>query len=111
MANHPPKSLYRIAKKGVKDPYGLQTNIIGAFSNSVICRQAPWRCPEERLQVCRFYVQTVTENIALFLKDKPHHMSMRIEEAQHLLPSFWEQIGAQGDLDAATRELAYKYNA
>ena len=57
------------------------------------------------------YIRTVTQNIRLFLRDKPHQMEMNLETAQADFSVFWERIGAQGDLDAALSEWNMRYNS
>lgn len=57
------------------------------------------------------YLATVQANIALFLRDKPHVMTFRLERAQHDFRAFWDWIGAEGDLAAALAEWDVRYNA
>lgn len=63
------------------------------------------------IDVAHDYVQTVTANIELFLKDKTNKIHIDIETAQDTFPDFWKQIGAQGDLGKALEELKVKHNA
>ena len=46
-------------------------------------------------------VDTMDQNIRLFLKDKTSKMDFPIERAEELFPVFWERIGAEGDLGSA----------
>jgi hypothetical protein len=57
------------------------------------------------------YLETVTANIALFLRDKPHVLQVRLEHAQDDFRRFWAWIGAQGDLAAALAEWRVRHNA
>lgn len=57
------------------------------------------------------YIDTVTRNIAFFLRDKPGHMVLRVEEAGRDFPAFWDRIGAKGPLDRALAEFAIRHNA
>lgn len=57
------------------------------------------------------YLDTVEANIGLFLRDKTHKMAFRLEQAQDDFRSFWQWIGAEGDLDGALAEWATCYNA
>jgi hypothetical protein len=54
---------------------------------------------------------TVNTNIELFLRGRPHQMRIDIETAQQSFPQFWERIGAEGDLEAALRELTVLHHA
>lgn len=65
----------------------------------------------DRKELCRDYYDTVTSNIDLFLKDKPRKMTMRLETIGADFRTFWDAIGASGNLDAALDELAIKHNA
>lgn len=67
--------------------------------------------PPPPLEAMRDYVRTVTENIEMFLKDKPNVMSIRLEEIDRSFPEFCSWISAEGDLDAAMREWAERHNA
>jgi hypothetical protein len=82
------------------------SGIISAYA-SQIARQEDW---DEALPICEDYVRTVTENIRLFLKDKPHRMDFRIENADEDWPIFWQEIGAEGDFDAAIGTFAKRIN-
>ena len=64
-----------------------------------------------RLEVARDYLETVETNIGLFLRDKTHRMDFQLEKAAKDFPTFWNKIGAEGNLDAALREFETAYNA
>lgn len=55
-------------------------------------------------------LETMTTNIAAFLRDK-EWMTGDIENAGQWFPQFWDRIGASGDLSAALEGLDYHYNA
>lgn len=57
------------------------------------------------------YLVTVQANIDLFLRDKPHVMTFRLENARADFRAFWDWIGAEGDLAAALAEWEQRYNA
>ena len=57
------------------------------------------------------YIETVNDNIELFLKDKTHKMLISLETVQTDFTDFWQRIGAQGDRDAALSEWHINYNA
>ncbi|MCB9301026.1 MAG: hypothetical protein H6566_10290 [Lewinellaceae bacterium] len=62
------------------------------------------------LKYCRDLLETIHFNIEYFLRDKPNQMTISLENIQEDFPRFWEWIGAQGDLEAAVRELEIHYN-
>lgn len=57
------------------------------------------------------YIDTVENNINLFLKDKQHKMGFSLENAEADFAKFWENIHAQGDLQSALNEWSTRYNA
>lgn len=57
------------------------------------------------------YIETVDNNIRLFLKDKSNKMDISIETIQSDFTDFWNRIGAEGDLDKALDEWQKNYNA
>lgn len=63
------------------------------------------------LAVAEDYLLTVEANIQHFLRDKPHRMHFRLENAEADFRAFWGWIGAEGDLDAALAEWSVRYNA
>jgi hypothetical protein len=63
------------------------------------------------LDVCRDYVDTVTQNISMFLADKPHVLTVQLERARADFRQFWHWIEASGDFEAAMAEWNTRYNA
>jgi len=61
--------------------------------------------------IARDYVDTVTENIRLFLKDKSHKVNFQLENAKVDFLKFAAMIGAQGNLDGAMAEFDINHNA
>jgi hypothetical protein len=53
----------------------------------------------------------VNSNIEHYLRDKTQTMRIDIETGAETFPEFWERIGAEGDLEAALRELAAHHHA
>ena len=82
--------------------------IILAFAHPIIARPAPWN-EEQRIEICRFYYDTVNANIAHFLRDKCS-MEVRIENIEDDFQDFWSWIGAEGDYDAAIAEFSRQHN-
>lgn len=90
--------------------WGWRFSIVDAFGYGILHRRERW--PEsQKLDVCKFYVETVTTNIRSFLKDKPNHLEVHLEKIQQDFPLFWQQIHAQGNLEAAMAEWNVRHNA
>ncbi|MCB9053252.1 MAG: hypothetical protein H6556_27775 [Lewinellaceae bacterium] len=62
------------------------------------------------LEYCVDYVDTVTDNIEHFLRDKPNKLVIDLEEIKTGFRKFWSAIGAEGDLQAALHEMDHHYN-
>jgi hypothetical protein len=65
----------------------------------------------EPRDICRDYVRTVNANIEQFLDGRENAMVFRLEDASEAFPEFWNEIGADGDLEAAMAEWAVRHNA
>jgi hypothetical protein len=65
----------------------------------------------DSVRMAKDYVETVDDNIALFLKDKPLVMRFELETPVPGFASFWEWIGAEGDLQAALAEFDVHHNS
>lgn len=63
------------------------------------------------VEVATDYVDTVTQNIRMFLRDKPLQMAFPLERASHLFSEFCSRIGAEVDMPAALGEFSVKHNA
>lgn len=81
---------------------GLRGRITTGYAYSIIMRREPWP-DDERLAVCRDYVDTVTANIVEFLRDK-RHMTVRIESGADDFAEFWQWAGLEGSWEAALSE-------
>jgi len=84
--------------------------IIRAFAQTIIAHPEEWPA-EDRLTLCREYVQTVTANIELFLRDKPSTMTVWLDDYKTWFPDLWRRIEGEGNLDAALAEFAVRHNA
>jgi hypothetical protein len=82
--------------------------IIGAFAHPLMARGTPWP-EEEREAVVRYYVDTVTANIELFLADRPR-LDVHLETIVDDFDRFCDWVGAEGDLDAAHAALGERHN-
>jgi len=65
----------------------------------------------EPIAIARDYCETVESNIQLFLRDKTHKMEISLENIRSDFPLFWEQIKAEGDMEAALAEFDQHHNA
>jgi hypothetical protein len=57
------------------------------------------------------YIETVDNNINLFLRDKTKKMDVSLETIKTDFPVFWNRINARGDIDSALKEWEINYNA
>ncbi len=80
--------------------------IISAYRKSIL-KGAP---RAEGLDICRDYIETVTANIEHFLADKPHRMEFCLESAERDWRTFWDWIGAEGDLASSLAEWSVAHN-
>ena len=53
----------------------------------------------------------VNANIEQFLDGRENTMAFRLEDASEVFPHFWDEIGADGDLEAAMVEWTVRHNA
>jgi len=86
------------------------SSMVRAFAHGLLIHNAQWS-EAERLDVCRFYVHTVTKNIEAFLADKTNTMTVLLEDASSWFPTMWDRIDGEGDLDAAIGEFGVRHNA
>jgi len=85
--------------------------IVRAYRTDILMR-APLKNPEAAdIDFARDYVDTVTENIRVFLAGKPRTMTVRLETAATDFSRFWDWIGAEGDRAAALAEWRVRHNA
>lgn len=78
---------------------GVLSNIPGLLSE------------KEKIKISEQHYDTVNANIDLFLKDKTNVITIRFEDAAKGFAEFWQQIGAEGDKEAALNEFKIKHNA
>ena len=82
--------------------------IIKAYREGILMQEQQ---RDSALELAHDYIETIESNIALFLKDKTHTMQFSLENAERDFRRFWEQIDAEGDLEAALAEWKTSYNA
>jgi len=85
--------------------------IMLAYRTEILMRAATRSCDIPLADFAHDYIHTVNTNIKYFLQDKPAQMTFQLEEAERLLPDFWERIGAEGDFRAACGEFQKRHNA
>lgn len=82
--------------------------IINAYSNGIYTRLPDNRDP---LEISLDYYDTVNANIEAFLQNKTDKMTVSLENIKEDFETFWNRIGAEGDLAAALNEWDLAYNA
>ena len=85
--------------------------ILKAYRTDILSRSRYKSRGVPVIEFCRDYVENVTRNIELFLRDKTHVMEMTLETMESDFDRFTGWIGAEGDLDAARAELRITHNA
>ena len=85
--------------------------ILKAYRGDLLARSQAIPPVPRLIDFCRDYVETVTQNIHLFLRDKSHVMEMSLETMAEDFDVFAGWIGAEGDLAAARAELNVAHNA
>jgi len=65
---------------------------------------------KRRIKVVGDFYDQVNENIRQFLKDKDKVLTLRIEEMEEGFPEFWQEIGAEGNLELAMETLKVAHN-
>lgn len=88
----------------------VRGSVVRAFAEGIYLTPLEKFTKEQKLQVCRDYVRSVNNNIRTFLKDKPKNMTIRLEHIQDDFKIFWEQIGAEGNLDHALSSFEVRHN-
>ena len=78
--------------------FEFSAGILPAFANGIVMREKPWPV-EERLDVARYYVETVIANTEEFLKSRPH-IDVHLEDGGVSFNNFLNRMSATGDLEA-----------
>lgn len=71
---------------------------------------AYWKPTITYPQAARAMVESIEDNIRLFLKDRDYQ-TVRIENPAGGFRYFWQKVGAVGDFNAALAEFSHRYNA
>ncbi len=86
----------------------FRAGIMPAFANGIVMREKDWPL-ERKLDVCRFYVETVIANTQEFLKTQ-QHMDVSLEDNGASFANFLDRIGAVGDLDLVKQDWTKPHN-
>lgn len=86
--------------------WALPGSIIKGYTDAILMSKG-----EKGEAYCLDYVNTVNTNISYFLRDKPLQMRIHLEDIKGGFSTFWNEIGAEGDLDAALSEFNKQYNS
>jgi len=87
-----------------RESYG----IMKAYREGILLEGEP---QQNATEIALDYLDTIESNIELFLQDKRHKMGFRLESAKDDFTTFWDRIGAKGDLHTALAEWDTSYNA
>lgn len=88
-----------------------ERGIMSAYQGHILMRGFKRNPGATALDFAHDYIDTVTENIRLFLRDKSQVMTFHVEKAATDFPRFWEWIGAEGDRAAGAAEWTIRHNA
>lgn len=85
----------------------IAVGIIPAYYRGILMQKEK---PKDSLAICREFVQTVNNNIELFLKDKTRKMVFNLENAAADFEEFWDLINAEGNKHKAIQEWMVRYD-
>lgn len=103
---HLTRNIDDVAKSHVRR-YHHKSSIFRAYHRNILMEAQPHT---SLLAVAYDYCETVNRNIEFFIKDRPHTMSIALEQITTQFPQFWERINAQGDFAAAMSEWSVRHN-
>lgn len=90
------------------DRWHIRVSVVRAFYQGILMnREKP--TPEQALDACRLFVDTVEDNIRYFLKDRSNWAEVRLEHMEADFFTFMEKAGLQGN-DAAIREVLQSHH-
>ena len=106
-----PRYAFRALSDRRKDPLSRPASIVPAFAYGVLQQNRRVWSADERRRITELYVDTVNENITEFLRNRKNVATIRVEQFPADVEALWQRLGAEGDLDAAIRELSVRHNA
>lgn len=80
-------------------------SIMRAYQQDILFRR------DYDFEICKDYVNTIEENVQLFLKDKSKKLTVNLENIKEDFIIFWNEIKAEGNLEAALLEFDKNYNS
>ena len=86
----------------------FRASMIRAFGHGIVMRSREWPVAR-RLNVARFYTDTVNTNIEEFLAHRPS-LTVNLETIDTDFSLFLDRIGAEGELAAAIAEWKTMHN-
>lgn len=87
-----------------------QGAIVNAFATGILMQGYKKLNQEEKEIIVSDFYDTVTNNINAFLANKSKVLSIQLENITTQFPTFFEQIGAEGNLEAAIESLKKPIN-
>jgi hypothetical protein len=81
--------------------------IVNAMDRGIRISKTPY---PDRLAVAQLMVDTVTDNINLFLESQKNVYRIQLENWNTQFEGLWNWIGCTGDFQSAQEELTRKYN-
>jgi hypothetical protein len=91
--------------KSYNERWHFKDGIVSAYTHGILRRKE-----EKDIRCCIDFVESVNANISYFLRDKDYKMKFHLEKAKEDFTRFWDQIGAEGDLEKALHEWDIRYN-
>ena len=85
----------------------MHMGILKAYTNGILKRSSYRNDP---IELGLDLYDNINMNIENFLKDKSRKMKFSLENAGNDFRTFWDRIGAQGDVEAAICEWKKSYN-
>ncbi|MCI4649534.1 hypothetical protein [Phaeodactylibacter sp.] len=85
--------------------WAMPSSIVNGYTECVLLRPR-----EQGVAFCIDYVHTVNDNIDVFLEDKPHKLTLQLEDIESGFKTFWQAIGAEGSLTEALETLRVRSN-
>jgi len=85
-------------------------SIVDGYAESIIGIRPEKLSMDQKRDVARLYIESIHENIYLFLEGQPNVLLINLESPELWFDEFWKRIKAEGDKDAARDELSIKHN-
>ncbi len=90
--------------KNLNTKWKLKHSVARAFNHHILMKN------NADPNITNDLVETINENIFLYLKDKKHKITINIKDPKEAFSSFIEAIDAEGDIDSAIQELLLSQN-